>query len=164
MNRIPRSFIAIAILAVITPSALAAGSVLTRFGTLNIGGQFDNVLLLKGHAIVKAINALSVSDRFRLGRKDILLLKETGGAACPALYYFVTVTPSGAKSTRAFGTCGELSHITRTGNRIELRMPGFRGPFEPAAERQKAEAQTHVFVFRNGRVAENRGATVNIRH
>jgi hypothetical protein len=36
-----------------------------------------------------------------------------------------------------------------------VSQTGYRGPFEPQADRKRASQETHVFVFRHGVVTEN---------
>jgi hypothetical protein len=128
----------------------------TRFGSLTVGE--DRVLLFKGRRLDPPItgnNSLNLGEPLRIGFIDIVLVMDSGGAACPFLYYLVSVTNSGAKATPAFGTCAELTSIRRKGDFLVLRMPGFLGPFEPPAARRRAERERHVFVFRGGVVTEN---------
>jgi hypothetical protein len=98
---------------------------------------------------------LDLGEAFSIGERDVVLVTDNGGTACPHLYYFVTVSASSAKATPPFGTCNELSTIKRTGNSISVTMQGFRGPFEPAAEQRRAARRRHVFIYRAGVVTEN---------
>lgn len=143
-----------ALLAAVSTAAIAEG-ISTRFGALNIGGEFHNVLSFKGRRLIRGMNALSLVDRYRMGKTDVALLQETGGTGCPALYYFVSVSASGARATHVFGTCSELKKVTRKGRTIRVTMPGFLGPLEPQAAKEKAFRETHVFTFRDGVVTEH---------
>jgi hypothetical protein len=128
----------------------------TRFGTLAVNK--DRMLLFKGKPLspsVQGNSSLDLGTPFRIGATDVVLVTDNGGAACPVLYYFVTVSKSGAKHTPVFGTCEQLSSIKRSGNSILVRMRGFRGPFEPEADRRRAAMQRHLFIFSNGVVTEN---------
>ncbi len=58
-------------------------------------------------------------------------------------------------SRAVFSTCAELASIKRSADSISVRMPGFRGPFEPASEQRKANKERHVFLFHDGVVTEN---------
>jgi hypothetical protein len=129
---------------------------LTRFGSLTVNDQ--RMLLFKGRPLdppVQGNSSLDLGEPFRIGSTDVVLAADNGGTACPFLYYFITVSSSGAKATPSFGTCGELTNLKHTGNTISLTMPGYQGPFEPEAEKRKAARQKHVFVFRAGEVTEN---------
>ena len=98
----------------------------TRFGALRVGK--DRVLLFKGRPLqprIEGNNSLNLGEPFRLGATDVVLVTDNGGTACPTLYYFVSVTNSGAKATPAFGTCAELTSLKRVGNSISVTMPGF---------------------------------------
>jgi len=148
-----RFVVAVTLLAAVSAVARAA-DVATRFGPLQIGGEFGNLLSFKGHRLVRGDNRLSLVETFRMGAADVILVQETGGNACPALYYFVRVSASGAKATAAFGTCDELTQVTRKGDTISVSLPGYLGPFEPAAAREKAAREQHVFTYRAGVVSE----------
>lgn len=128
----------------------------TRFGSLTVNDK--RMLLFKGRPLdppIEGNSSLDLGEPFRIGSADVVLVTDNGGTACPFLYYFVTVNRSGAKATPSFGTCGELASLKRTGNAVSLTMPGYRGPFEPEAEKRKAARQRHVFVFRSGGVTED---------
>lgn len=149
-----------ALLAVAAHQALAqsepAYRVATRFGELSV--RRDEVLRFNEQPLeplLKGNNGLYVGNPFVIGAADVVLITVVGGTACPDLYWFVTVTRSGAKATPAFGTCSVALTVTRSGDSIRVTMRGYRGPFEPEAERSKAAAQTHVFVFHDGVVTED---------
>jgi hypothetical protein len=133
----------------------------TRFGELTTNDE--NVLLFKGKPVtprVKAPNGISAVEKFEIGDTDVLLLAEQGGTACPASFWFVSVSAAGAKATSWFGTCSDKFRTSRTGSTITVSMPGFQGPFEPPAARAKAAKERHVFTFSNGELTEN-GKPVN---
>jgi hypothetical protein len=146
-------------------SAVAADTVqiATRFGGLTIetlAGRvnFQGRVLYKGrplHPDVRGNNALYVERIFALAQFDVVLFRDAGGAACPDLWYFVSVSPSGAASTPEFGSCGTLIGATQKGQTIVVRTRGFQGPFEPEASRAAASKQTHEFIYRAGVVSEN---------
>jgi hypothetical protein len=128
----------------------------TRFGVLTLDQQ--DRLVFRGHRLEPPIEpgtGMDLSEPFRIGQTDVVLVTKIGGTACPFRYYFVSATNSGAKATPAFGTCNEATSVKRVGNRISLTMHGFLGPFEPEAQRRKAFQQIHVFVFQDGAVTEN---------
>ena len=130
--------------------------VATRFGELSV--RRDEVLRFNERPLeplLKGNNGLYVGNPFVIGESDVVLITVVGGTACPRLYWFVTVTRSGATATPAFGTCSVALTVTHSGDSIRVSMRGYRGPFEPAAERNKAAAQTHLFVFHDGVVTED---------
>jgi hypothetical protein len=154
-KRMRRYIVAITLLAAVSIAARAGdGDIATRFGALQIGGEFGNLLSFKGHRLVRGGNRLSPVQTVRIGATEVVMVQETGGTACPALYYFVRVSASGAEATPAFGTCDEFTQVTRNGDRILVSMPGYQGPFEPAAAREKAAREGHVFTYRDGMVTE----------
>ncbi|MFN8009574.1 MAG: hypothetical protein U0V70_21580 [Terriglobia bacterium] len=97
-------------------------------------------------------SSLDLGSPFQIGTRDVAIVRDNGGTACPYLYYFVTLSKSGAKATPSFGTCGEITKIKSSGKSIVVTMRGYRGPFEPVEERKAADKQRHVFVFQDGKV------------
>src|ERR1700730_19363943 len=95
----------------ITLLMLAACSVLgqetntttTRFGALTVSDAA--VLLFKGAPVqptIEANNSLDLSEPYQVGASDVVLVTDNGGAAWPALYYFVTLTKSGGQEDPFF--------------------------------------------------------------
>jgi hypothetical protein len=139
-------------------SAMAqeTSTITTRFGALTVSDA--GVLLFKGTAVqptIEADNSLDLSEPDQIGTSDVVLVTDNGGTSCPALYYFVTVTKSGAKVTSSFGTCSDLIKIRRTGDTISVSMPGYQGPFESKRAQLRAARERHVFIYRAGVVTEN---------
>ena len=129
----------------------------TRFGTLSIDKGY--VVHFNGRAVrpkVQGNNGLSVERVFRLATADVVLFEDVGGTACPSLWYIVAVSRSGAAATPEFGSCGELLGVVRKGETIIVSTRGFRGPFEPEADKARAAKEEHVFVFRRGVVTEGK--------
>jgi len=128
----------------------------TRFGALTVSEA--GMLLFKGKPVkptIEANNSLDLSAPYQIGASDVVLVTDNGGTGCPATYYFVTVTKSGAKVTPAFGTCSDLIKLKRTGDSISVSLPGFQGPFESMRARSRAARERHVFIYRAGVVTEN---------
>jgi hypothetical protein len=137
-------------------AAAFAQGVGTRFGLLDVDGE--KVLSFKGRPVkplVQGNDGLSLLDKFSIGATDVVLVRNNGGTACPALYHFVTVSAAGAKATKFFGTCSDQAEAARKGDAVTLTLHGFQGPFEPEAKQAKADKERHVFVFRDGVVTEN---------
>ena len=136
--------------------AQETATIQTRFGALTVNDA--GVLLFKGAPLqptIEANNSLDLGEAYQIGSSDIVLVTDNGGTACPALYYFVTVTKSGAKPTPAFGSCSDLLKIKRTGDSISVSMPGYAGPSEPKRAQTRAARERHVFIYRTGVVTEN---------
>lgn len=130
--------------------------VVTRFGALSVNE--DKILQFKGRPLVPTIegnNSLDLGTAMPIGATDVVLVTDNGGTGCPAVFYFVTITRSGAKGTRPFGTCSEFADVKRRGDSISVTMPGFLGPFEPRAAQRRAARERHVFIYRAGVVTEN---------
>lgn len=129
--------------------------VATRFGVLTVGE--NRMLLFEGHPLeppVQGNNGLDAGEPFRIGTTDVVLITDFGGTACPYLYHFVTVNKGGARATQSFGTCNQVTEVKRSHDSILVFMHGYRGPFEPAAERRKVAREKHIFEFKDGIVAE----------
>ena len=108
---------------------------------------------------VQGNSALHIVAHFELEGQDIVLLQDTGGTACPALYRFATLSPQGIGVTPEFGTCTNIATVAIDeghGGSHEpiVTMNGSRGPFEPEEEQRRAHMQLHRFVLRQGEVHE----------
>src|SRR5256885_2130055 len=148
----------IALLLLIATSTLGqeTKTIQTRFGALTV--RDAGVLLFKGAPVepkIEANNSLDLSEPYQIGTSDVVLVTDNGGTACPALYYFVTVTKSGAKGTPSFGTCSDLIKVKRTGDSISVSMPGYQGPSESKRAQLRAARERHVFIYHAGAVTEN---------
>jgi len=139
-------------------SALAqeTNTITTRFGALTVSDA--GVLLFKGTPVqptIEANNSLDLSQPYQIGVSDVVLVTDSGGTACPALYYFVTVTKSGAQVTPSFGTCSDLIKIKRTDESISVSMPGYQGPSESKRAQLRAARERHIFIYHAGVITEN---------
>ena len=123
----------------------------TRFGMLTVDP--DRSLLFKGRKLNPSIdgnNSLGLNNPIQIGDTDVVLVVDNGGTACPAMYYFVTLSRTGARATKPFGTCSDLTSVKQIGDSIRVTMPGYRGPHEPESAQLRASRQQHVFTFRGG--------------
>jgi hypothetical protein len=148
--------ITLLLLAGISTSAQETKSVTTRFGALTVSDA--GVLLFKGSPVqptIEANNSLDLGESFQIGASDVVLVTDNGGTACPAIYYFVTVTKSGAKVTPSFGTCSDLIRVKRVGDSVSVSMPGYQGPFESKRAQSRAARERHVYLYHAGVVTEN---------
>ena len=131
----------------------------TRFGLVSVR-EDDMRLLFKGKPVTPAIegnNSLDIVAHYEMGQSDVLLLQNTGGTGCPALFHFLTVSAADLRATPEFGTCSEIiypSMDTKTAT-VTITMNGFMGPSEPEVEKRKAYMTKMVFRFVNGRVIKN---------
>ena len=128
-------------------------SVKTRFGVLSVNEE-TRTLLFKGKPVLVSVegnNSLSIVANFELGKNDVVLLQNTGGTACPALYTFITITATSIRATPEFGTCSNIINLTSDlKNSVTVVMNGFMGPFESTAAKRKAEITRSVFRYING--------------
>lgn len=125
----------------------------TRYGALDFDDQ--GVLKFKGREIHPEIKYAYLGETYRMGATDVVLVTKEGGSGCPVVYFLVSVTKEGATSTSYIGTCQQAKSIERHRDTIVFTMQGFQGPFEPEEKRRKAFRETHVFVFKDGKVADN---------
>ena len=101
--------------------------------------------------------ALQIVAHFELEGQDIVLLQDTGGTACPALYRFATLTPQGIAVTREFGTCSDLAAVTleevpKGAQEPLVTMAGTLDAVEPGQEAPRM--RLHHFALRRGQVQE----------
>jgi len=137
-------------------AAQETNTVSTRFGALTVDEA--GVLLFKGAPFkptIEANNSLDLGKPFEIGAADVVLVTDNGGTSCPALYYFVTVTKSGAKVSPAFGSCSDLITVKRNGESISVSMPGYQGPSESKKAQLRAAREKHIFIYHAGVVTEN---------
>ena len=106
---------------------------------------------------VQGNSALHIVAHVELQDTDLVLLQDTGGTACPALYRFALLRREGIRVTPEFGSCSDLATFTLQDaadgtEEPQLAMPGFLGPFEPEEAQQRAAMRLHRFVLRQGQV------------
>lgn len=134
-------------------------SIDTRFGTLQIDEQ--NELLYLGHSLIPPIrgnNSLTPIGVYAIGNADVLLIQDNGGMACPAMYYFVSVSASGVKSTPEFGTCSDLIKVQQIYDKISITMPEFIGPMESRVDPigpNRTTRQKPVFTYEDTMLKKN---------
>jgi len=148
--------IALLLLACAGAQAQETATIQTRFGALMVNDA--GVLLFKGapfQPAIEANNSLDLSEPYQIGSSDIVLVTDNGVTSCPALYYFVTVTKSGATATPSFGSCSDLIKVKRMGDSVSVSMPGYAGPSESNRAQTRAARERHVFTYRSGVVTEN---------
>jgi len=133
-------------------------SVKTRFGVISVRPD-DNLLLFKGKPIAPSIegnNGLSIVANYEMGKQDVVLVQNDGGSACAALFRFLTITGSGIRVSPEFGTCSDIIYPTLDDKGgVNIAMPDFSGPFEPAAKQPPARLSTKVFRYLGGQLFEN---------
>ena len=102
-------------------------SVKTRFGTLAIDPNNPR-LLLNGKPVLPSVegnSSLGIVASYELGNADVVLVQNTGGTSCPALYTFITVTKTSQRATSEFGTCSDIIYPTsNVNNSVTLAMVG----------------------------------------
>ena len=134
-------------------------SLKTRYGVVSVREE-DQFLLFRGKPVKPAIegnSSLSIVANYEMGQTDVLLLQNTGGTACPALFRVVYINPTGLRASPEFGTCSDIIYPRfdpKTG--VTVSMIGFQGPFESAAAQRKAAMSKTVYRWTpDGRVTEN---------
>ena len=129
-------------------SSIYAQDIPTRFGKLTINDE--NMLLYKNTLFnpeIQGNNSLSHLGTYALGTKDIVLIQDNGGAGCPALFYFITLSASKIKASQSFGTCSDLIKVKATDKNVLVTMTGFQGPFESEKAQEKAAKEKHLYSF-----------------
>ena len=128
----------------------------TRFGSLKINSQ--GMLLFKNRPFNPEIQgnaSLSVIGTYQVDNRDLVLIQDTGGMACPVQLYFVSISASGAKATSAFGTCTDIFTVQNNYDSISVKMSGYQGEGESKAAQRKASKEKHVYVFNGVVLTEN---------
>lgn len=131
-------------------SEISENNALTvRGGELSIGGESnDQKLFLNGSKLMDGNGySLSFDKKFTIGDNDVvLMINNSGGTACPAQYFFVSVSPQGiAKLSPEFGTCSDLAEAIQTGLKIKVTMPVMDNEDEESAN----------YVYKNETLFEN---------
>ena len=86
----------------------------------------------------------------------MVLVQNEGGSACLALFRFLTITGSGIRVSPEFGTCTDIIYPTVDDKgAVNVAMPDFSGPFEPASKQPLARLSTKVFRYLSGQLFEN---------
>ena len=133
-------------------------SVKTRFGTLAVAA--DNVSLqMNGKPVLPGVagnNSLSIVASYELGNADVVLLQNTGGTACAAMYSFITLTKTNLRAVPEFGTCSDIIRVTSDlKSAVTVVMVSFRETFAPTAESGEARFTKTVFRYSNGQMTRN---------
>jgi hypothetical protein len=119
----------------------------TRYGMVSVREE-DNLLLFKGKPVTPAVegnSGLSIVADYQVGQSDVLLLQDTGGSACPAMFRFITVNAAGLRASPEFGTCSDI---------IYPSMDAKSGAITVAMIGSKAMTKT-AFQYSNGQVMLN---------
>lgn len=152
---------AAALLTLGTPRAFAQDTttITTRFGALQVDGA-SNEMQHRGRPFMPPIageGRLSALRTFQAPDRDIVLVQDLAGTACPAQFTFVTLRREGVTRTPTFGSCSDSAQIRSGSNgTITVTMPGFAGPSESPAEQRRAASRRHVFVLAaDGTLTEN---------
>lgn len=88
---------------------------------------------------IEGNNRLRLVASFENKAEDIIVLQNSGGNACPALFRFATISEKGIHVSPEFGTCSDIFVARPSKNddqAITLTMTGFDGQFEPTAQQQ----------------------------
>ena len=133
-------------------------SIKTRYGTLAVGAnnvslQFNGKPVLPG---VEGNNSLSIVDNYELGNTDVVLVQNTGGTACAAMYRFITLTKINLRAMPEFGTCSDIIRVTSDlKSAVTVVMVSSSGTFALPAESSKAKFTKTVFRYSNGQITRN---------
>lgn len=99
--------------------------------------------------------SLMIVDGYQTASSDIIVVRNSGRGACPALFRVVTLSEAGVVSTPEFGTCSDVVRVFTLGTDepgLEFLMTEYRGPSVPIQERLQAAMKLRRFEFFNGQV------------
>jgi len=114
-------------------SASESNTVTVRGGKLTVVGESgsgEQKLLLNGKELPYGDgSSLFIEKKYIIGDKDVVLMMSIpGGTACPAQYFFVSISPQGnAKVSPEFGTCSDLPEFSQKGLKITAVMSKMTG-------------------------------------
>jgi hypothetical protein len=103
---------------------------------------------------VEGSEALDLKKLVSLKDRDLYLVSDTGGDACPAQFRIAEVSALGLRVTDEFGTCSDLIKTTVDGAMIRISMSGFVGPLGGDDDQTDPENEVHTFTYQNGSVEE----------
>lgn len=128
----------------------------TRYGKLTINDE--DVILLNNRPLktgIEANSGLSFIFSTEMDDRDIILVMNTGGSGCPALFSIINLGAKNFHVSEEFGTCSDLIRLRMPNNQLHIDMVDFRGPFEPEADQIKASKTIKKFIYsKNGEVKE----------
>jgi hypothetical protein len=135
--------------------------VVTRFGVM--AADRDRLTLLwQGKPLwPSGSGSFSIVRHYSSWRQgELLLVQNTGGSACPALYHFIEVSPQGAVASQEFGTCSDLVYPFVKNDasgkpEIVVRMVAYVGPFGTEAQRREAAHTRIEYVFNGKHLTRN---------
>lgn len=127
--------------------------VVTRFGVMAADRE-RLTLLWQGKPLwPSGSGSFSIVRHYSSWRHgELLLVQNTGGTACPALYRFVEVSRQGAAVSQEFGTCADwvypfVQNDASGQPEIVVRMVEYVGPLGTEAQRRKAALNRTEYVF-----------------
>lgn len=106
-------------------NALARKDMQTRFGEVAVTS--DNVFMVNGKPTkpeMKGKGNVDLVDSFQLDKRDVLLVKDSGGPDCKSVFVFMSISSESLDTTPVFGTCTEKIEVIKKGEAIEVTMPG----------------------------------------
>lgn len=118
----------------------------SQYGQLSIVGEVNEMqLMFDGKKLREGVGfSLSFVKQFNFTSKDIILvMNNSGGTACPAQYFFVTLNgATDIQLSPEFGTCSDLIETSQDGKNITVTM---------------LETSEHQisYVYSNGVISEN---------
>lgn len=132
-------------------------SVTLKGGKLEVIAGADGVkLMFDDRQLYNGNLNLSMIEKFVIADREIVLVEDTGGTACPYMYFFVTVLSSRFITvSKSFGTCANFANVEVKDDSVFVLMSGFMGPFELAASQISAADEKHTYVFHNNLVDED---------
>lgn len=154
MKRMPFYLVCFLLLAapLICFSSDKSGEVRTKFGVLSVNNE--NILEFNGKPVVPTVagnNGLTLLDNFALGESNVVLVRDDGGEACPAMYYFAKIGREAVQMSDRFGSCSDLAKAKLVGGVILVSMPDYSGDVD-----SRAAVARHLcrYKYENGAIKQ----------
>lgn len=135
--------VVIAMMVMATQGAMAKDVIKVSSGEVIVD---DTKISYKGKTVPVDEDAMSVdvTNKYVINGKDIILFSQSsGGNACPATYFFVTINGTTAQRSPIFGSCSDLIKVKQDGNKLVATMPKMNGK------------GINQYVFDNDKLTEN---------
>lgn len=135
-------------------AAWGADSAGTRFGVMAVieteyreGFPIERHLLLEGEDILPDLKwreSLLFIAVMPTVSSDLVIVEDTNGSQCPALYYIINVSASSIKATPQFGSCSDDILISWWGDHLRIEMRSTNGW---GKDTYLYDAENHVLYF-----------------
>ena len=112
---------------VMSAAVSTPGTMQTPYGNVSVDNDsMPPQLLVNGRPLKPSIEgnqSLQLLKQLQFQGNTAILLQDTGGSACPALFRWVLVGPHTISYTPEFGSCSDLVKLTSSAAALTLTMP-----------------------------------------